>query len=297
MADTNQPTFTLRRFLVRAIPFAVASGILWKLTATQNAAFTVWITKTLHTIVGRPAPYLYCDETTLFWHATMFPPLVALTLSAYWLSWPQRVLRACVGYVVYCGITAIAITLNESPYLQQTPLLTPLTSTLVNANYLMFGVVIWVLAAGPWYQAVTSGHGRARAMVQGWLTRICLLWLAVALIAPLSSLLGTRNGMVARAELGRVMNDIAFFPQPSGDESLLVDRTAQLQRDGAAKIALTIVQRAIEADQESDRPSGPLWYLSAHLINSLRPDDPELRAQFKTQAAIALKLAKKTRSH
>ncbi len=312
MDERSRSTFSLHRFVALAIPLAVAAGILWRLTGNANAAFTVWLTKALHGIAGYPAPYMYCDETTLYWHATMFPPVVALTLASYWLRWPQRLLRAAAGYVAHCGMTAIAIAVNESPYVQQTSVLTPLTSTLVNANYLMFGVVIWVLAASPWYAqparrdpgsnqkdardgaAATRWTRWASVMVRGWATRVGLLWIAVALVVPLSALLGPASGRAARVEIARALRDVPFFPHPSGSDTP-VDRSEQLRRDEATKKALGKLEIAIKTDKENSLASGPLWYLSAHLVNSLRPEDAKLRQQFRKQAAIALIAAKKTR--
>jgi len=151
VTDRVAPTFAVRRFLLRAVPWVVAAGFLWHYTHAYNAAFTVAVTKYLHAWLGYPAPYMLCDETKLFWHATMFPPLVGLGLASYWLRWPDRILRVCSGYVGYCCLTAVAITINESPYMQQTPLRNMVTSPLVNADYLMFGIVIWMLTCGPWY--------------------------------------------------------------------------------------------------------------------------------------------------
>ena len=78
MPEIPHPTWTLKSLLIRALPWTLLAAWIWKLTAVQNAAFTVMIAKWMHALAGRPAPYLFCDERMLFWHATMFPPIVGL---------------------------------------------------------------------------------------------------------------------------------------------------------------------------------------------------------------------------
>lgn len=309
----DSAAFSLKRFLVRVVPCAIGAGILWKLTLDQNAAFTIWLTKALHSLCGRPAPYLYCDETRLFWHATMFPPVVALTLGSYWIGWLGRVERALAGYVAHCGMTAIAIAINESPYVQQLSLLNPVTSTLVNANYLMLGVVIWVLAAGPWYGTARHGGTEARrhegmekrvarkwgsiiaGLSLGWATRVCLLWVAVGLVVPVFGMMGSKAGMAARGQVAAAMRAIPFFPQPSwSDVTVAADQ--QYERDRATAQALKEIRAAIETDEADGLESGALWYLTAHLFGSLRPQDDQLAAQFKAQAAMAMIKAKDVRA-
>ncbi len=308
MADHRLPTFSLWRFLLRVVPLAIGAGVLWKLTATENASFTVWLTKMLHGLAGRPAPYMFCDSTHLFWHATMFPPVVALMLGSYWIRWPGRVLRAAAGYVVQCGMTAIAITINESPYLQRTPLCDTLTSTLVNANYLMFGVVIWVLAAGPWYVSGRESSSRGMnsagrvwwrravsAVRHGWWTRVVLLWVAVALVVPVFALSGSTEGRAARARVAAAMSNVPFFPQPSGGDTSAQLRE-QLQRDEATKHALYAIEAAIKADPADGSDSAALFYLTAHLLNSLRPPDANLRQQFRADALLMFHKATEARA-
>ncbi len=305
MAESNPPTFSLPRFLARVVPLVIVAGIIWKATATHNASLTVWLTKALHHLARRPAPYMFCDHTTLYWHATMFPPVVALTLGSYWIRWPGRIIRAVAGYFVHCACTAIAITLNESPYLQQTPLLSPLTSTMVNANYLVIGVAIWVLAAGPWYQPAAcldstgkqqTRWGRAVSAVRNaWFTRVLLFWLALTAVVPMYAMFGARDGTAARARVAESLAAVPFFPHPSSAPRS-VSLEAQLERDRAAVVALRAIRQAIESDQAEGYPSAALWHLTAHLLNSLRPEeDPELASQFKAQAALALHQAGKLR--
>ncbi|MEE9293587.1 MAG: hypothetical protein V3W34_01295 [Phycisphaerae bacterium] len=281
---------------------------MWRVTDQQNAGFTIWLTKLLHRLAGRPAPYLFCDGSKLFWHATMFPPVVALTLASYWIRWPDRLLRTAVGYVAHCAMTTIAITLNESPYLQPAALLNPLTSTLVNANYLMFGVGIWVLAAGPWYVRpgmAKSGAGpwrvglmwrRAlRSLCCGWLTRVLLLWAGVATIVPIYAMFGSAEAMSARARVGQKMSKVPFFPYPSKARSF-VEVRQQLARDQATIEALMEIEKAIGADSRVDVESAPLFYLTAHLLNSLRPPHPGLAQKFRADAEYSYHRARNARA-
>jgi hypothetical protein len=283
-------------FLLRAAGWAVAAGVLWQFTREPNAAFTVWLTKRLHDLVGFPAPYLFADDSHLFWHATMFPPVVALTLGSFWLSWPARIVRSIVGYVVQCGVTAVAITLNESPYLQAADMLTPMTSTLVNADYLVIGVAIWVLLAGPWYGAGRGepGVGLARrvwrALYNSGVLRCLLLWFGITLIVPAAAMLGSPEGRSARWEMAAALREVPYFPYPSGAESG-VDRATQDERDRLAKEALRAIQAAIETDLADGREVGALWYLAGHVFNSMRPEDAALMRELKLSALRSLKEA------
>ena len=113
------------RLLWRAILWSAVAGLVWYYTRTYNAAITVWLAKSMHALVGYPAPYLFGDEPkySYFWHATMFPPVVGLTLASYWLRWPDRLVRAVVGFFAHSCLTATAVCVNDSPYLQQTEFL------------------------------------------------------------------------------------------------------------------------------------------------------------------------------
>lgn len=307
MDKTGDPVFSIQRFMIYVVPLMVAAGVMWKFTGRQNAEFTIWFTKQLHWLACRPAPYLFCDGSRLYWHATMFPPVVALTLGSYWIKWPDRLLRTLVGYVAHCGMTAIAITINESPYLQPNSLLNPLTSTIVNANYLAFGVAIWVLAAGPWYLkrdaeiAGSDGEPKthrwlrwSRRLCCGWFSRVFLLWLAVAMIIPIYAMLGTDEAMSARARVAEKMSDVAFFPQPSS-AAWPANQNEQLARDKATIEALMEIEGAIEADRDADVESAPLFYLTANLFNSLRPTDPTLAQKFRADAQYSYHLARAAR--
>lgn len=326
MPPPSPPAFSVPKFLIRALPWAALAAWVWNGTYAHNAAFTVWITKRLHGLLGFPAPYLFCDERHLFWHATLFPPAVALTLASYWLGWPDRLLRAIAGYLIYAGLTAIAITIHESPYVQQTEFLRPLTSTLVNANYLVFGVAIWILAASPWYGTVQPARlgtsvgsptndppqpaaevasrlvgkpgslGRAwRIIRQGWFTRLLVMWLATFCVIPLYAMTGTKTAMAARWQMARALDAVPFFPQPSFAPPT-VSREVQTERDHLTVAALEAIKKAINADEADQLQSAPLWHLTGHLLISLHPPDPERQKEYRKQGLIALEAAKRTRS-
>lgn len=321
MSDAPEPSWSLRRFLWRAVPWVIACAVVWKFTFDQNDAVTVAITKFLHRLVGLPTPYLFCDEKKFFWHATMFPPVVGLTLASYWVRWPDRVVRAAVGYVTHCCLTAIAIAVHESPYLMQTEMRNPVTSMLVNANYLMFGAVIWLLAAGPWYvlrrgSSLKSGEGdgvvrvgrkerfltvaarnwrRVWGVVRyGWVTRLVLLVLGVSLVLPLFALTGTPSGMSARLEVARAMRAVTYFPQPS-DAELAVDRAVRSRRDGLANEAVRAILTVIQGDEEAGLKSATMAYLVGHVLLSLRPENPERATELHAQGKLWLRVAHSTR--
>lgn len=321
MSDAPEPSWSLRRFLWRAVPWVIACAVVWKFTFDQNDALTVAITKFLHRLVGLPAPYLFCDEKKFFWHATMFPPVVGLTLASYWVRWPDRVVRAAVGYVTHCCLTAIAIAVHESPYLMQTEMRNPVTSMLVNANYLMFGAVIWLLAAGPWYvlrraSSLKSGEGdgvvrvgrkersltvaarmgrRAWGVVRyGWVTRLVLLVLGVSLVLPLFALTGTPSGMSARLDMARALRDVPYFPHPP-DAEVTVDPLLRDQRERYATKAILAFEAVLEADKRADVESAPVKYLLGKMLLSLKPPDPERRARFRAQGILWQREAFSTR--
>lgn len=305
MSEASRVEFSLRRFLIRVVPLAIVAGVAWKFTSAWNADFTVWLVKAIHRLFLHPAPYLFCDTRRYFWHATMFPPVLALTLASYWLPWWDRGLRAMGGYVAYCGLTAIAIAINESPYLQQTDVLVPMSSTLVNANYLMFSVVIWVLAAGPWYgggrlpraERIVEASPKKRwypAWLGGWGTRVLILWAAVAMVVPAYAMFGTPEAMAARAKVARRMRLVPFFPNPSGAD-VDVSAAEQLTRDDAVKKVLDALRETIEADAAAKRDSAALWHLTGRLLDSMRPPNAETARQIKLGAARALIKARKLR--
>lgn len=300
MAENPAPILSVRRFLWRAVPWAVAAGFLWHYTHTYNAAFTVAVTKFLHWCVGYPAPYMFCDNTSLFWHSTMFPPVVGLGLASYWLRWPDRILRIMAGYVGHCCLTAVAITINESPYVQQTAFRDMVTSPLVNADYLMFGIVIWLLTCGPWYMRRDDGNnvrpwGRAfRYVRDGWVTRLVLLVVGVSVVIPLFAFTGPQAGREARARVADALAAVPYFPYPSYEKRdvSVQERTA---RESLVSQALLEIEKAILADGLARQPSAALYYLTGHLLLSLHPKDQEQAKQFRLQAALALREAEKLR--
>lgn len=315
MAENDARTISLGRFLCRAVPWAVAAGFLWHYTHVYNAAFTVTVTKFLHWCVGYPAPYMFCDGTSLFWHSTMFPPIVGLGLASYWLRWRDRVLRIVAGYVGHCCLTAVAITINESPYLQQTEFRDMVTSPLVNADYLMFGIVIWLLTCGPWYEGRDggtkelrheggSGDGERRGgyawarmltvIRDGWATRLVLLVVGVSVVVPVFAFTGSSAGREARARVADAMVAVPYFPHPS-HEKLEVGAQKRVARERLATQAILEIEKAILADGVVHQPSAALYYLTGHLLLSLHPDDPVLAKQFRVQAALALREAEETR--
>ncbi len=314
MADRTPTSFSVFRLLWRAIAWAAAAGFLWYYTRTYNAAFTVWLAKAMHAMVGYPAPYLFGDQPgySYFWHATMFPPVVGLTLGSYWLRWPDRLLRAAVGYVAHGCLTATAVCINDSPYLQQTEFLVSVTTTLADANYLLFGVVVWVLAAGPWYVGggrvkTVVGRGTAsttklrrvlvsvgRRVRHGWATRVAVLVAAIAAVVPLFALTGSAKSRAARAAVADAMREVPYFPQPS-TEGVDVEPEERRARDKAATEAILKMQAAILADGEAKVRSSSMYYLVGQVQLSLRPDDSARAEELKRGAALALAMAYKTK--
>lgn len=281
MPPRDPQSFSLTRFLWRAIAWTLLAGLAWKLTLRANADFTIWLAKVLPSASGFPSPYLFCDDHPFFWHATLFPPVVGLTMASYWLRWPERIVRTVAGYVTYAGLTAVAIIINESPYLPETRFRASATSSLVNANCLMFGLVIWILSAGPWYfrRIVTSSAnsrssiaGRAwRAIRNGWGTRLGLLFLGVLVVVPAFAATGTPAGRRARFELGRAMRAVPFFPQPSRTR-LDVSEESQRRRDLLTVDAVRALEKVIDQDRGDGFPAAALYHLNGHLYFSMRPE-------------------------
>ncbi len=298
-----RPVWSLKRFLPRAILLMVVAGVVWRFTFTLNADIAVRLTKYLHSLVGRPSPYMFCDETRLFWHATMFVPEFGLILASYWIGWPGRIVRVLAVYTGHSLLTACTITIHESPYLQQNEFVNVATSTLVNANYLLFGVASWVLVAGPWHRSDHSpkqGVRRFSQFANNWPVRLMLLCLAMSTTVPLFAVTGTADAMKAREELASAMSAVPWFPRPGdSDEGHVVP--GQLERDRLAVKALSAMRRVIEIDMQADEHgestigAASVWFLTAHMLASLRPDDPDLRQAFKNQAALALNEARKRR--
>ncbi len=307
--DEHAPTLSLKRFLPMAILYSAIAAVAWKYTTQQNGDFTVWVTKSLHQLIGYPAPYMLSDETRFYWHATLFPPLAGLMAASTWISWKQRILRFGVGYITYCGLTAIAITIHDSPYLQQTKFVKTITSSLVNANCLMFGVVIWVLLAGPWYnnprREIDTHAGKASRMrlftsvTHGWFTRVLLLWFGVAMIVPLFALTMTPEGRSARSAMAKAMRQVDFFPHPSlplpGAPKTTFSREEWVKRDLAARDALAAIEHTANSDKSAGLKNPALYYMMGHLFWSMRPEDDALRRRCLAAGQLALKQAKKTR--
>jgi hypothetical protein len=301
--ENAPPVWSLKPFLIRAVVWALLAAAVWKYTTSLNADFTIGIVKLAHSLAGRPAPYLFCDEYRLFWHATMFPPMVGLILGSYWLGWFDRIVRAAFGYVAQCVLTGVAITIHESPYLQQNDFINVVTANLVNAHYLLFGVVIWVLVAGPWYSqrsrdASTEDRSLLRrawdCVRRGWAIRLVLLCVGVGATIPLFAMTGSDAAMAARSKLGRALSEVPFFPQPS-NAALAVSPSEQRLRDDAVRRAMAELQGAILADQADDVESAALWHLTGHLLISLRPETESEKRDLSRRALMALTKARKSR--
>jgi len=307
VADARPQNWSLTRFLWRAVLWTAVAGVAWWYSATYNAALTIWLTKALHRAAGFPAPYMYCDERVLFWHATMFTPAVGFTLASYWLTWPGRVVRAVGGYAAFCCLTAITIAIHESPYLPETNYRFLTTNTLADACYLPFGLVIWVLAAGPWYgrtsitlpaspdeKRVPSWPRRLWSATRGgWGTRLTILVMGVFLLIPIFAMTGTPEGMKARVAVARAMRQIPFNPRPS---NILMDvpPNEQRQRDLKAAKAIELIGDAIEEDKTDGLSSAALYYLGGHLLYSLRPPNEEIARQFWTRGKAFIQKAEET---
>jgi hypothetical protein len=332
---TATPTLNLKRFLPTAIAGAALAAVLWHYTKSLNADITIAGAKTFHNLAGRPAPYLLCDQTRYFWHATLFPPLIGLTLASTWLSWPARLIRCIIGYAAYASLTAVAITIHDSPYLQQNQFVKSTTSALVNANYLVFGLVIWILAAGPWYMnphqesantmSQTIFKRLYNAVTSHWLFRLTLLVLGVALIVPLFAMTANPEARQARNELATAMRKVPFFPHPSIDLSSTVGRvppaephpaTAEIAttspwditnspytraqwnaRDLAVRNALAAIEHAANIDAKANLPSPALYHLMGHTFWSMRPEDKTLQGRVLAAGQLALKKARQTKPH
>lgn len=294
--------FSVKRFLPRALLLMILGGVVWRYTYTFNADFAVWMTKWLHRLFGRPSPYMFCDESRLYWHATMFVPEFGLILASYWIGWSGRILRILAVYIAHSLLTACTITIHESPYLQQNEFVNVATSTLVNANYLLFGVVAWVLVAGPWYHRAGASETRGIwKVVSNWPVRLIVFCIALWLTVPLFAATGTDDAMIARAKLADAMQAIPWFPHPSNvDEDRLA--VEQKKRDLLAVEALLAMQRVIELELEvADNrdpsvKSASVWFLTAHMLASLRPENLAQRQDYKIRAAAALQRARDARS-
>jgi len=307
VVDHPATAWSVRRFVPRAVLWTALAGICWKLSLAPNVHLTVFITKLLHRLVGIPAPYMFCDEKTFFWHATLFPPVLGLTLASYWLRWPDRLVRAGAGYLVYCVLTAITIAVNESPYLPENDFGEVLTNTLVNADYCTFGIVIWVLAASPWYRGravIAANVGDTSRLVQklwrrvrfSWMTRLVLLMLAVAIVPPLYAMTGTSEAMAARWKVATAMRDVPFFPHPSiADAGASGEK--QFERDRKVAAVLQAIKAAIAEDETDKLSSASLYYLGGQLFISLRHEDPKVAALHRRTGLMYLRRARRTRLH
>ncbi len=306
MPDRPEPVWKLSRFLWRAVPWLVVMALVWQYTLPQNSGLAVWVTKRLHGLLGFPAPYMFCDSHRLFWHATLFPPAIGLILASYWLGWTQRIVRASFGYAAYTLLTAITITIHESPYLPETGFRSILTSTMADANYLTFGVAIWVLAAGPWYLRRTQieskethiHHFATRAwrwVGNSWMLRLTTLVLGVSLVVPLFAASGTQQQMGARWRMARALRDVPYYPFPSA-APVEVPPEKRLERDRRTATAIEAIDNAIREDRTDQMPSAALLHLSGHFYLSMKPDDIGLSRRFQKIAGDQIQRANMTRA-
>jgi hypothetical protein len=181
----------------------VACFTIWYWQRIPLSSGTVFISKLQQELAGYPAPYLLADWIRLFWHTTTFPPFVGLMLASYWLPWSQRIVRSMFGLFALFWLNAVAVTIDESPYLPRNAVTSAISHVYTELNlYGVIGIIVWAAISGI-DKATGRATGRAtrpaRDEVQArehpqrgghftfnnWMTRLAVITMACTLLAPL----------------------------------------------------------------------------------------------------------------
>lgn len=213
----NAKRFEPVRFAWQAAAWIVLGFAVWYWQHIPISSWTVHVAKLQHKLAGYPAPHLLSDLIRLFWHTTTFPPFVGLMLASYWLPWPSRIIRSTVGLGILFWLNAIALCLDESPYLARTAVTSAVTHVFTELNlYGVIGIILW--AAGSGIDQVVGPNARpktgsptrqpvAKRVFNNWLIRFLLIITAGTLLIPLAWYQGTPAFRQAAAHFAAAVRD------------------------------------------------------------------------------------------
>ncbi len=136
------------RFAARVLAYTVGATILWWLTRSVTAAWTIEGAKGLHWLVGAPAPFLILEVLDYWWIAPPVQLFVGLTLAASWLSWRRRLLVLFVGVGLLWFVVMMGVVSMSSPYLGPAAMRTVISSILTNGHLIIGPIIFWLILVG-----------------------------------------------------------------------------------------------------------------------------------------------------
>jgi len=170
------------RFAARVFGYTLGATLLWWLTRSTTAVWSIDAAKLLHRLVGAPAPFLILECLDYWWLAPPVQLFVGLTLAASWLTWRRRIMALVVGVLLLWFLVILDVVSMSSPYLGPSPMRGVLDSILTNGHLIIAPIIFWLILVGlpatPLLQGNTpeaSLHTRAPAMTpHKWWPRLLL---------------------------------------------------------------------------------------------------------------------------
>ena len=200
------------RFAARVLAYTVAATILWWLTHSTTAAWTIEGAKFLHRFVGAPAPFLILEVLDYWWLAPPVQLFVGLTLAASWLTWRRRLLALAVGVYLLWLIVIMDVISMSSPYLGPSAMRTVISSILTNGHLIVAPIIFWLILVGippariiqTWRGETTPQPDDPPGASPRWWPRIFVAFMvcsAVSVVVYAPALLATPEVKQARREL------------------------------------------------------------------------------------------------
>lgn len=191
----------MRHFVIKVVLISAIATALWWATGDWTRPVTIAAAKTLHAVVGYPAPHLLADLDHYHWFAPLFPPLVGLVLASHWITWSRRLVGLVMGLAAFTYLVALQIAVVYSPYLTLSGTRAYLMTAQVTLNSVAVPVVLWLIVAGPPPTGREAEHGRIGrlAVVALWMLLFCAV---LTLPIPLAAAETTPSLSAARRAAG-----------------------------------------------------------------------------------------------
>ncbi len=155
----------MARFALRVLLYATGASLIWWFTSDATTAATIWAAKTVHRLVGAPAPYLLLEVFDYFWLAPPAQLFVGLTLASSWTSWRRRTQCLLLGIALLWFLVVMSVVAGSSPYLGPVQARMIISIVLTKSLVLPMPVLFWLILTGPpparFFQSAASREPQA----------------------------------------------------------------------------------------------------------------------------------------
>lgn len=211
---------TITRFAILSFVFALVIVLVNAVVANLITPLITTCIKSIHDVVGRPAPYLLLDIQTSDSVGLFSPILLGLALASTWLSWPHRIATVVTAVLLGWLILMFDGLTTYSPYLPWGDLHEYLRANILLIWSLPLQIVVWLVLCGipqHWNRKAPTPADIQKNRMCYWQRHIAVLLVAFMLVITVVILIGLTDAPVT----ARLRTDLAeAIAQDEYDEAI-----------------------------------------------------------------------------